>query len=90
MNKTKVVNYTEKLIYCLFTMKQNRLLNTAIFLEQVPPEMENRKFFCSFISGDTSHTSTIQHLKYKCIVQYLTLEIVHKIINAHILLFLAW
>ena len=59
-------------------------------LEQVTPEMINRKFFCSFISGDTLHTSTIQHLKYKCIIQYLTLEIVHKIINAHILLFLAW
>jgi hypothetical protein len=34
-------------------MKKNRLLDTANCLEQVPPEMENRKFFACFISGDS-------------------------------------
>jgi hypothetical protein len=77
MNKTQVVNCTENLIYCLgkhniYNETEINYLNTAIDLEQVPPEMENRKFFCSFISGDTSHTSTIQHMKYKYIIQYLT------------------
>jgi hypothetical protein len=34
-------------------MKQNRLLDTANCLEQVPPEMETRKFPACFISGDS-------------------------------------
>ena len=43
MNKTQVVNCTENLIYCLgkhniYNETMNRLLNTAIDLEQVPPE----------------------------------------------------
>jgi hypothetical protein len=29
----------------------------------VTPKMINRKFFCSFTFGDTSHISTIQNMK---------------------------
>jgi hypothetical protein len=39
---------------------------------------DNRKFFCSFIFGDTSHMSTIQYLKVKIRNTYLTLQIVQK------------
>jgi hypothetical protein len=31
----------------------------------VTPKSDNRKFFCSFIFGDTSHISTIQNMKSK-------------------------
>jgi hypothetical protein len=45
-------------------MKQNRLLNTAIDLEQVPPEMENRKSFPCFLSEDTFTINTLLFHKY--------------------------
>jgi hypothetical protein len=35
-----------------------------MFLEQVPPEMENRKFSACFISGDTFTINTILFQKY--------------------------
>jgi hypothetical protein len=41
-----------------------RLLDTAICLEQVSPEMENRKFSACFISGDTFTINTILFQKY--------------------------
>jgi hypothetical protein len=41
-------------------------------MEQVTPEMENRTFFCSFISGDTFKLYTIQHQKFRIQKQYLT------------------
>jgi hypothetical protein len=47
-------------------MKQNRLLDTANCLEQVPPEMENRKFSACFISGDSFTINTLlpnKHIK---------------------------
>ncbi len=75
MNKTQLLSDTENLIYCLgkthFILKQEQLLDTAIKLVQLPPEMINRKFFCSFIFGDTSHMSTIQDMKSKIQNTYL-------------------
>jgi|FrelakmetLWP11LW_1041352.scaffolds.fasta_scaffold08703_1 hypothetical protein len=41
-------------------------------MEQVPPEMANRKFFRSFISGDTFSHFTMQYLKFEMQTQYLT------------------
>jgi|LakMenE18May11ns_1017448.scaffolds.fasta_scaffold8410329_1 hypothetical protein len=69
MNKTQLLSATENLIYCLgkntiFIMKQNRLLDTAISQEQVPPEMENRKFSPCFISVDTFTINTLLLHKY--------------------------
>ncbi len=60
-----MLSATENLLYCkgkntIYNLKQKWLLDTAIIQGQVPPEMINRKFLCSFISGDTSHISTIQ------------------------------
>ena len=46
------------------TMKQNRLLDTANCLEQVPPEMENNKFSACFISGDSFTINTLLFQKY--------------------------
>jgi len=38
----------------LYKLEQkDKNLDQLNVLEQVTPEMENRKFFCSFISGDT-------------------------------------
>jgi hypothetical protein len=45
-------------------MKQNRLLDTGNCLEQVPPEMKNRKLSACFISGDTLTINTILFQKY--------------------------
>jgi hypothetical protein len=54
--KESTLNYNET---------NERLLDTANCSEQVPPEMENRKSFACFISGDTSiNTLLIQkHIK---------------------------
>jgi hypothetical protein len=50
MNKTQVLSATENLIHCLgkntlFIMKQNRLLDTVISQEQVPPENGKQEVF---------------------------------------------
>jgi hypothetical protein len=48
----------------LYNETNERLLDTAISSEQVPPEMKNRKFFCSFIYGDSFTTNTLLFQKY--------------------------
>ena len=69
MNKTQLLSVTENLIYCLgkthYILIQKWLLYTVQIQGQVTPKMINRKFFCSFIFGDTSHISTIQYMESK-------------------------
>jgi hypothetical protein len=49
----------------LYKLEQkDKNLDQLNVMEQVPPEMANRKFFCSFISGDTFTLSTILFHKY--------------------------
>jgi hypothetical protein len=39
--------------------RKDKDLSKPRYLEQVPPEMENRKFFACFISGDTFSINTL-------------------------------
>jgi hypothetical protein len=68
MNKTQVLSVTKTFvlqgkIHCYLIQKW--LLYTVQIQGQVTPKMINRKFFCSFIFGDTSHISTIQIMESK-------------------------
>ena len=69
MNKTQLLSDTKNLIYCLGKthcyLIQKWLLYTVQIQGQVTPKIDNRKFFCSFIFGDTSHIPTIQIMKSK-------------------------
>jgi hypothetical protein len=68
MSKTQLLSVTKTFVLqgkIHSYLIQKWLLDTVQIQGQVTPKSDNRKFFCSFIFGDTSHISTIQNVKSK-------------------------